>query len=35
MAQPAIAESVLGWCRHSVQLGLHERRTEIVCIVFL
>jgi hypothetical protein len=21
------AETALGWCRHSVQLGLHERRT--------
>ncbi len=26
------AETVLGWCRHSVQLGLHERRSEIVCV---
>lgn len=26
------AETVLGWCRHSVQLGLHERRTAIVCL---
>jgi hypothetical protein len=26
------AETVLGWCRHSVQLGLHERRTGIVCV---
>lgn len=25
------AETVLGWNRHSVQLGLHERRTGIVC----
>ncbi|MEH2116108.1 hypothetical protein [Nostoc sp.] len=27
-----IAESVLGWNRQSVQLGLHERRTGIVCV---
>jgi hypothetical protein len=26
------AETVLGWNRHSVQLGLHERRTGIVCV---
>ncbi|MEH2279499.1 MAG: hypothetical protein V7K40_33155 [Nostoc sp.] len=26
------AETVLGWNRQSVQLGLHERRTGIVCI---
>jgi hypothetical protein len=26
------AETVLGWYRHSVQLGLHERRTGIVCL---
>ena len=26
------AETVLGWNRHSVQLGLHERQTGIVCI---
>ena len=26
------AETVLGWYRHSVQLGLHERRTGIVCV---
>lgn len=26
------AETVLGWCRHSVQLGLHEQRTGIVCV---
>lgn len=26
------AETVLGWCRHSVQLGLHERRSGIVCV---
>lgn len=26
------AETVLGWSRHSVQLGLHERRTGIVCV---
>lgn len=25
------AETVLGWYRHSVELGLHERRTGIVC----
>lgn len=25
------AETVFGWNRHSVQLGLHERRTGIVC----
>lgn len=27
-----IAETVLGWNRSSVQLGLHERRTGIVCV---
>lgn len=27
-----IAETVLGWNRYSVQLGLHERRTGIVCV---
>ena len=26
------AETVLGWDRHSVKLGLHERRTGIVCV---
>lgn len=26
------AETVLGWCRHSVQLGLHERRCGLVCV---
>jgi hypothetical protein len=26
------AETVLGWNRHSVQLGLHERRTGMVCV---
>jgi len=26
------AETVLGWNRQSVQLGLHERRTGIVCV---
>jgi Rhodopirellula transposase DDE domain len=26
------AETVFGWNRHSVQLGLHERRTGIVCL---
>ena len=26
------SETVLGWCRHSVQLGLHERRTGITCV---
>lgn len=26
------AETVFGWNRHSVQLGLHERRTGIVCV---
>ncbi len=26
------AETVLGWNRHSVKLGLHERRTGIVCV---
>ena len=25
------AETHLGWNRHSVQLGLHERRTGVVC----
>jgi len=26
------AETVMGWNRQSVQLGLHERRTGIVCV---
>ncbi|WP_199327082.1 hypothetical protein [Nostoc sp. FACHB-888] len=26
------AETILGWNRQSVQLGLHERRTGIVCV---
>ena len=26
------AETVFGWNRHSVQLGLHERRSGIVCV---
>ncbi len=26
------AETVLGWNRHSVELGLHERRAGIVCV---
>jgi Rhodopirellula transposase DDE domain len=26
------AETVLGWNRHSIQLGMHERRTGIVCV---
>jgi len=26
------AETILGWCRHSVQLGLHERRSGLVCV---
>lgn len=26
------AETVLGWNRHSVQLGLHERRSGIICV---
>ena len=26
------AERVFGWGRHTVQLGLHERRTGIVCV---
>jgi hypothetical protein len=26
------AETVLGWNRKSVQLGLHERRTELICL---
>ncbi len=26
------AETVFGWNRHSVHLGLHERRTGIVCV---
>jgi len=26
------AETILGWCRHSVQLGLHERRTGLICV---
>ena len=27
-----LAEIALGWCRHSIQLGLHERRTGIRCV---
>ncbi len=27
-----IAETVLGWNRHSVQRGLHERKTGIICL---
>ena len=26
------AETVFGWNRHSVQLGLHEHRTGMVCV---
>jgi Rhodopirellula transposase DDE domain len=26
------AETILGWCRHTVQLGLNELRTGIVCV---
>jgi Rhodopirellula transposase DDE domain len=26
------AETVLGWNRHSVQLGMHEHRTGIICV---
>ena len=26
------AETIFGWCRISVQLGLHERRTGIICV---
>lgn len=26
------AETMFGWNRHSVQLGLHERRTGIICV---
>lgn len=26
------AETFFGWDRHSVQLGLHERRTGIICV---
>lgn len=26
------AETILGWCRHSVQLGLHERCTRLLCV---
>lgn len=29
---PRKAETVFGWNRNSVQLGLHERRTGIVCV---
>lgn len=27
-----LTETLLGWNRHSVQLGLHERRTGILCV---
>ncbi len=26
------AETVMGWNRHSVQLGLNERRTGLICV---
>lgn len=26
------AETMFGWNRHSVQLGLHERRTGMICV---
>jgi hypothetical protein len=26
------AETIFGWNRHSVELGLHERRTGIICL---
>lgn len=26
------AETIFGWCRISVELGLHERRTGIICV---
>jgi biotin operon repressor len=29
---PRLAESVFGWNRHSVELGLHEKRTGITCL---
>ncbi len=29
---PRQAETVLGWNRHSVQRGLHERKTGIICL---
>lgn len=29
---PRKAETVLGWNRHSVQRGLHERKTGIICL---
>ncbi|MDX2100078.1 MAG: hypothetical protein SFW36_20070 [Leptolyngbyaceae cyanobacterium bins.59] len=25
-------ETHLGWCHHSIQLGLHERRTGMICV---
>ncbi len=29
---PRLAESVFGWNRHAVELGLHEKRTGITCL---
>ena len=29
---PRLAEAVLGWNRHAVELGLHEKRTGITCL---
>lgn len=29
---PRLAETMFGWSRHSVKLGLHEKRTGITCL---
>jgi len=31
-SKPRLAETVFGWSRHTVELGLHELRTGIVCL---
>lgn len=28
---PRLAETLFGFCRHAVQLGIHERRTGLIC----
>ena len=31
-SSPRKAETILGWNRHSVQKGLHERKTGMICL---
>ena len=31
-SKPRLAETIFGWSRETVQLGLHEQRTGIVCV---